>query len=66
MPQELIVAIDIVVKQFPNLLFALLAFAYLVRQNNASLEAMREITERQFELINRLCSKCLQESEDKN
>lgn len=61
MTPEIIAALDVAIKQAPNLLFALLAFAYLARQNNAVLSTMREVNERQFELIQKLCSQCLQD-----
>jgi hypothetical protein len=58
---DLLPALDVAIKQAPNLLFAILAFYYLARQNARQLEAMNHLSERQFELIIRLCSRCLDE-----
>jgi hypothetical protein len=58
---DLMPALDTALKQAPNLMFAVLAFYYLTRQNARQLEAMNRLSERQFELIIRLCSRCLDE-----
>ena len=58
---DLMPALDVAIQQVPNLLFAVLAFYYLARQNARQLEAMNQLSERQFELIIRLCSRCLDE-----
>lgn len=58
MDELLTAAVDLAIRQFPNFLFAILAFVYLARQNAASLNAMREVNERQFELIRQLCADC--------
>lgn len=55
---ELTAAIDLAIRQFPNFLFGILAFVYLAKQNALALNAMREVNERQFELIRQLCTDC--------
>jgi hypothetical protein len=56
-------AIKLTIEQAPNMLFAVLVFVYLARQNNAVLDTMRAINERQFELIQKLCSQCLNDQD---
>ncbi|XWX02995.1 hypothetical protein VZO05_10825 [Aggregatilineales bacterium SYSU G02658] len=55
---ELMAALDLAIRQFPNFLFGILAFVYLAKQNAQALNAMREVNERQFELIRQLCADC--------
>lgn len=50
--------LDIIIKQTPNLIFAAIAIYYLAKQNARALEAMAHNSDRQFALLEKLCSRC--------
>lgn len=61
---EIIQMIKAALELMPNLLFALVAIWYLARQNQRALEVMHQTNERQFELLSRLCQKCVEANHD--
>lgn len=48
----------LIIEQTPNLIFAGIAIYYLAKQNARAIEAMTHNSDRQFALLEKLCSRC--------
>lgn len=51
--------LKLVIEQTPNLVFAAVAIYYLAKQNARAIDAMSRSNERQFALLERLCTRCV-------
>lgn len=60
---EISAILDVVIKQMPNMLFAAVAIYYLVKQNQRAIDAITHTSDRQFELLEKMCMRCTDKKE---